>query len=81
MVKIGSPPIPRCFICPITCELFQDPVILGTTGHTFEKKAITEWLKKKNCDPLTNERLTNITLTPNYAIREAVEEYLRTMAY
>ena len=61
------------FVCPITCELFQDPVILGTTGRTFERKAITDWLKVKKCNPFTNEPLANTTLSSNYSLLEAIQ--------
>ena len=71
-------PVPPAFICPITCDLFKDPVMLGITGHTFERKAITDWLRVKKSDPLTNARLKNTTLVPNYALLDAVNDYVRS---
>ena len=47
--------------------------MLGTTGHTFERKAITHWLTIKKRNPLTNEPLSNTTLSPNYCLLEAME--------
>jgi len=44
-------------------------------GHTYDKKAIEEWLKQKNIDPFTNQKLKKDDLKPNFAIRQAVEEY------
>ena len=71
---------PPSFMCPITCDLFKDPVILGTTGHTFERVAITEWLELNNSDPLTNQLLANTTLTTNFALLEAVNDYVRRIS-
>ena len=71
---------PPEFLCPITCDLFKDPVILGTTGHTFEREAITEWLRLNNTDPLTNNPLISTTLSPNYSLLEAVNRYVRTIS-
>jgi len=55
--------------CPLTHELFIDPVLLGDTGHTFERTAIEEWLQKKHTDPLSNDELENIALVPNYTVK------------
>jgi len=32
------------FVCPITFEVFNDPVIVAD-GHTYERKDITEWIR------------------------------------
>lgn len=41
--KNESPPTPIEFICPITGEMMDDPVITRT-GQTYERKAIEDWL-------------------------------------
>ena len=71
--RVADESTPPEFICPITCDVFKDPVMLGTTGHTFERKAIIHWLKLKKCDPLTNEPLANTMLSPNYSLLEAMQ--------
>lgn len=38
--------IPKCFTCPITQKLMQDPVILIESAMTFEQRALTQWLEK-----------------------------------
>ncbi len=48
--------------CPITQEILIDPV-LTTAGKTYERAAITEWLRTNNKDPLAGIILTNKTLT------------------
>lgn len=49
--------IPKDFICPLTGQLFDDPVTLET-GLTFERVAIKEWLDRgnKTC-PVTGKTL------------------------
>ncbi|KAJ6714100.1 hypothetical protein OIU85_025693 [Salix viminalis] len=48
---------PHDFICPLTGELFEDPVTLET-GRTFEREAIREWfdLGNRTC-PVTGKTL------------------------
>ena len=40
--------------CPITYELFRDPVI-GSDGHTYERENITAWIQKHSTSPITRE--------------------------
>jgi hypothetical protein len=44
-------------LCPITLELFRDPV-LAEDGHTYERQAIVEWIEKNGRSPLTNQQLS-----------------------
>ena len=71
---------PASFHCPITFDLLRDPVILGTTGHTFERSAITLWLGEHQTDPLTNQPLANRILTPNFALRDAINDFIVRMS-
>lgn len=54
--------------CPITCELYRDPVV-AADGHTYERTAIEEWLLSHDTSPLTGAALSNRTLTPNTLVR------------
>ena len=72
-----SAQLPKSLECPITHALLQDPVILGVTGHTYERQAIEKWLESNNTDPISGEVLENRTLTPNFALREAIEDYVK----
>uniref|UniRef100_A0A7S4DHB5 U-box domain-containing protein n=2 Tax=Lotharella globosa TaxID=91324 RepID=A0A7S4DHB5_9EUKA len=44
---------PNEFLCPLTHEVFQDPVITKD-GHTYERKAITIWFQSHATSPMTN---------------------------
>jgi len=44
--------VPDDYVCPITAEIMTDPVST-LDGFTYERKAITEWLRTKDTSPLT----------------------------
>lgn len=60
--------------CPITCELFRDPVV-GSDGHTYERESITLWLQEHGTSPITRELMTVQSLRPNHNIRKSVGEF------
>jgi hypothetical protein len=63
--------------CPITLELFRDPVS-NCVGNTYERAAIEAHLAKPGAkrDPLTNEELESIKLVPNQIVRRMVQAFL-----
>ena len=70
---------PNWFLCPITLELMTDPVILSS-GQTYERSAITAWLRTHKKDPVSNAPLTNFNLTPNMALRHSISAHITRMA-
>jgi serine/threonine protein kinase len=69
--------IPDGFICPITQDVMKDPVML-MDGHTYERKAIEDWLKRSVRSPLTNEVLSDrTTLLDNYALKSAIDSFMQ----
>jgi len=67
--------MPPEFLCPITRDLMVDPVCTAD-GQTYEKAAISRWLETRRVSPVTNSRLTDLTLTPNRPLRSLIEDYL-----
>jgi chromosome segregation ATPase len=62
------------FLCPITHEIFKDPV-MTCDGITYERKAIEQWFQKgKVSSPMTGMPLPAPTLTPNVALKKVIEE-------
>lgn len=59
--------------CPITLENIVDP-ILTPDGHTYEKKAIVEWVSRNGNSPLTKKRVSLFDLKPNYALLQVIAE-------
>ncbi|CAI0543380.1 unnamed protein product [Linum tenue] len=71
-----SPP-PKDFVCPITSNIFTDPVTIET-GQTYERKSIQEWLDRGNSTcPITRQKLTS-TLLPktNYVLKRLIAAWL-----
>ena len=58
MEKISnSPPAEHYdFICPITLDVYRDPVLAGD-GHVYERIAIAQWIERHGTSPLTREPL------------------------
>lgn len=73
--------IPHEFICPLTMEIFTDP-LMNKRGINFERKAIVEWLNRGNdtC-PLTREKLSYSSLIPNAKLRLRVELWKQDHGY
>lgn len=60
--------------CPITGELFCDPVV-AADGHTYEKNAFLRWMEERQVSPLTNLPLKSSNFVPNTALKKLVEAY------
>lgn len=59
-------------ICPITQQIMTDPVT-DRDGNTYERSAITEWLRMHNTSPITRRHMTVSELVPNRIVRELLE--------
>lgn len=64
---------PKDFVCPITSNLFDDPVTLET-GQTYERIAIQEWLDRGNSTcPITRQKLQSTQLPKtNYVLKRLI---------
>jgi hypothetical protein len=72
----AGPDPPANLVCPITRCLFEDPVIVVETGHTYERRAIEEhFLVNGSTNPLTNHRLKSETLAPNLNVRWQADDW------
>eukprot|EP00210_Caulerpa_lentillifera_P006973 g6668.t1 len=63
----------HCIICPITMEVMKDPVITAD-GHTYERRAIEQWLGRKRISPLTRQPMSSSALIPNMAMRHLIDK-------
>lgn len=49
---------PQRFLCPITHEIMRNPSLLSSSGHTYERYAISWWMKKEHAvDPRSNIKI------------------------
>jgi serine/threonine protein kinase len=76
-MQTGNNPsdLPDSLKCPITYELFRDPVI-GADGHTYERENITAWIQKHSTSPMTREPMDVSSLRPNYTVKKMVEDFV-----
>ncbi|XP_028775756.1 U-box domain-containing protein 33 isoform X2 [Neltuma alba] len=69
-------PVPSFFLCPILQEIMHDPQV-AADGFTYEGEAIREWLENgHDTSPMTNLQLSHLHLTPNHALRLAIQDWL-----
>ena len=62
-------------LCPITGELFKDPVLCVGDGHTYEREAVEKWFAKgHSTSPLTGAVLSTLDLVPNLLARGQVDD-------
>lgn len=70
--------IPHLFRCPISLDLFKDPVTL-CTGQTYDRSSIETWLGAGNLTcPVTMQRLHDPTIVPNHTLRHLIDQWLQT---
>lgn len=72
--------VPEWLLCPITMEVMGDPVV-ATDGHTYERDAITKWLKNNARSPVTNQGLPGKALITNHAMRSQVMAIMEAKGY
>ncbi|XP_012835675.1 PREDICTED: putative E3 ubiquitin-protein ligase LIN-1 [Erythranthe guttata] len=67
---------PKDFVCPITGQIFNDPVTLET-GQTYERKAIQEWTNRGNTScPITRQPLSAAALPKtNYVLKRLITSW------
>ena len=71
--------VPDDFICPITSEIMTDPVSTSD-GFTYERAAITEWLRTKDTSPKTGATLESKALFPNLMARSMIRSFVEARA-
>jgi len=68
--------IPDYLMCPITCDLILDPVLLSS-GHTYEREEIQKHFSQNgHKDPVTNESVNDKTID-NINLKQAIEDFIK----
>jgi hypothetical protein len=65
-------------MCPITCELMDDPVI-AEDGQTYEREAIATWVAGHGTSPMTRQRMANM-LIPNRTVKTVINRMRKQSA-
>lgn len=69
--------IPHLFMCPISLDLFKDPVTL-CTGQTYDRSSIEKWLAAGNFTcPVTMQKLHDLSMVPNHTLRHLIDQWLQ----
>ncbi|XP_065875187.1 U-box domain-containing protein 26-like [Euphorbia lathyris] len=72
----GEMSIPHLFICPISLDLFKDPVTL-CTGQTYDRSSIQKWISSGNFTcPVTMLKLHDLTMVPNHTLHHLINQWL-----
>jgi len=71
--------VPDDYICPITAEIMTDPVSTAD-GFTYEREAISEWLRTKDTSPRTGAKLESKKLIPIHSLRSIIRSFVEASA-
>jgi U-box domain len=67
--------VPDAFICPLTLEIMEDPV-MNRSGHSFERAAIIEWMRRENATcPLTRKPIKLSDFVANRRLQQMIVEW------
>ncbi|XP_043698191.1 U-box domain-containing protein 26-like [Telopea speciosissima] len=76
IMKDDEMAIPHLFRCPITLDLFTDPVTL-CTGQTYDRSSIEKWIAAGNLTcPVTMQKLHDPSMVPNHTLRHLIDQWL-----
>jgi serine/threonine protein kinase/ubiquitin len=73
--------IPQQFVCPLTLEVMDDPVISPASGESFERAAIEAALRVKAEDPMARAPFRTTDLIPNRALKDTIQLWLNDHSY
>lgn len=59
--------------CPLSGEIMNDPVILVSSGVSYERSAIQDWIRQYATDPASDEPLTDVRLIENPCLKSLIQ--------
>ena len=68
-------PVPDWLKCPLSQELFDDPVLLIVDSRTYERSSIEAWLARHGASPFTRAPARPSDLVSNLAVRAAADAF------
>ena len=71
--------VPDDYVCPISAAVMIDPVST-LDGFTYERAAITEWLRTKDTSPKTGATLESKALIPIHSLRNMIRSFVEARA-
>ncbi|MEL6413199.1 MAG: SEL1-like repeat protein [Bacteroidota bacterium] len=69
--------VPQEYFCALTGQVMRKPVVLIREGESYERKAVTKWLKQHRTHPITKKRVDSkkAVLIDNIALRKVIEAF------
>ncbi|CAF3376774.1 unnamed protein product [Rotaria sp. Silwood1] len=61
-------------LCPLSFTLFRNPVV-AQDGHTYERAAIQDWIRRTGKSPITQQPLSIEHLYPNHLVKKIVDSF------
>ena len=71
--------VPDDYVCPITAEIMTDPVST-MDGFTYEREAISAWLRTSDTSPSTGAKLESKMVIPNLSLRSMIRSFVEARA-
>lgn len=75
---VGPREFPTHFLCPISYDVMEEPVVVVGSGNTYDRKSIERHFQIKHTDPLSNvelRRSADRRLVPNNTLRSQVDSF------
>jgi len=67
--------VPKDFVCPITLEIMENPVI-AADGHSYERTALENWLKNgTKTSLLTRKQLGHERMIENISLKKVIDDF------
>lgn len=63
--------------CPLSQEVFNDPVVLVESAITYNRHMLLQWLAEHNTCPVTRKVLTSKAIVPNTVVKSMTEDFYR----
>jgi hypothetical protein len=73
-MKKPTKTIPPAFVCPLTRKVMEDPV-MDQCAHTFERSAISDWLLRHECCPISRKPTSADDLRSNNILAERIDRW------
>jgi ankyrin repeat protein len=72
----NNPHLLEAMKCPLSLQLFKEPVMLLGDGRTYEKDLIEKWMTDHNTSPITRERMITPKLIENRTLKDLIAELI-----
>ncbi|CAH8310761.1 unnamed protein product [Eruca vesicaria subsp. sativa] len=72
--------VPKEFKCMLSRAIMSEPVVISS-GQTYEKRYIQQWLNYKQTCPKTKEVLSHFLSSPNHVISELITQWCQVNKY